>query len=223
VLALLHLCDSLFPIGGYAHSDGLESAVKNRTVIDAGGLQHWMDAVLDEAIGRCDGPALVAAHTAFLEENWPALIEIDSDVTALRPSSAGRTASRSMGMRLLRTWDLLHPDDRLRRAIALGDEGVFGPVLPIGFAAVCACAGIDARESVEGFAYTRLAATVSAAMRLMPIGQHEAHAILGRTLDRAPSVVDAILSRRAAPESFMPITDIAQMTHQYVHSRLFRS
>ena len=26
LLALLHLCDSLFPIGSFAYSDGLESA-----------------------------------------------------------------------------------------------------------------------------------------------------------------------------------------------------
>src|SRR6185503_8361644 len=26
LLALLHLCDSLFPLGGFAHSDGLEAA-----------------------------------------------------------------------------------------------------------------------------------------------------------------------------------------------------
>ena len=66
-------------------------------------------------------------------------------------------------------------------------------------------------------------ATVSAAMRLMSIGQTAAHALLARSLDRVPAVVDDIARRDARIESFTPALDIAAMTQQYVHSRLFRS
>ena len=81
----------------------------------------------------------------------------------------------------------------------------------------------DLRESLEGFCYTRLAATVSSAMRLMSIGQHEAHALLTEMLADAPSVVDTVLARRARPSQFAPVLDLAVMSQQYVHSRLFRS
>jgi len=76
---------------------------------------------------------------------------------------------------------------------------------------------------LEALAYTRLAGTVSAAMRLAPVGQRDAHALLARALDRVPAVVRAIGVRGAAPESFMPAADIAAMSQQYLHSRLFRS
>jgi len=36
-------------------------------------------------------------------------------------------------------------------------------------------------------------------------------------------VVDAIVDRDADPESFTPALDVAVMTQQYLHSRLFRS
>jgi urease accessory protein UreF len=85
------------------------------------------------------------------------------------------------------------------------------------------CAGADVPSSIEAFAYTRLAATVSAAMRLMPVGQNDAHALLSRALDRVPAVACSIIDRDAAIESFAPAMDIAAMNHQYVHSRLFRS
>ena len=143
-------------------------------------------------------------------------------------------ASRSMGLRLMNTWHALHPDARLHHALALAQTGALRPTLPVAFAGACACAAVAqdvaqdfspalARDAVEAFAYTRLAATISSAMRLIAIGQNEAHRLLSRALDRVPAVVDAMIARRADPESFMPALDIAQMTHQYVHSRLFRS
>ena len=128
-----------------------------------------------------------------------------------------------MGRRLLNTWHTLHPDRRLQQALALVSMRALAPTLPVAFAGACACAGIEQRHAVEGFAYTRLAATISSAMRLIAIGQNEAHLLLSRVLARVPATVDAMMLRNAEPESFMPVIDIAQMTHQYVHSRLFRS
>jgi len=222
-LELLHLCDSLFPIGGFAYSDGLERATSDGTISDAAGLQVWLEAVLDDTIGRFEGPAVWRGWRAVADGDVAEMIQLDEELTALRPSSSARRSSRAMGQRLLTTWQALHPDVRLERLAVLAKEGAIGPVLPLAFAAACASAGVTRRESVEAYAYTRLAATVSAAMRLMPIGQTDAHALLARTLERVPAVVDLVASRHTRLESFAPAVDIAAMTQQYVHSRLFRS
>ena len=219
LLPLLQLCDSLFPIGAFAYSDGLETAAgRAAPPFDAGELRAWIDVCLDETFGRMEGPAVWQAWAAFRDRDWDTLVMLDEELTALRPSSSGRRSSRAMGRRLLATWQTLHPDSRLERAVFRD-----GPALPVAFAGACACSDIDRRHAVEAFAYTRLAATISAAMRLMPIGQTGAHALLARTLERVPAVVDLVASRDASLESFAPAVDIAAMTQQYVHSRLFRS
>jgi urease accessory protein len=222
-LELLHLCDSLFPIGGFASSDGLERATSDGTIADSAGLQAWLQAVLDDTIGRLEGPAVWHAWRAVAEGDVAAMIRLDEELTALRPSSSARRSSRAMGQRLLTTWQALHPDVRLERLAIAAKERALGPVLPLAFAAACASAGVTRRESVDAYAYTRLAATVSAAMRLMPIGQTDAHRLLSRTLERVPAVVDRIAAGEGEPESFTPMMDIAAMTQQYLHSRLFRS
>ncbi|HWZ58686.1 MAG TPA: urease accessory UreF family protein, partial [Gemmatimonadaceae bacterium] len=94
--------------------------------------------------------------------------------------------------------------------------------LPIAFGCACASAGVEMRDAGVAFAYTRLASTISAALRLMRIGQTDAHARLAETLTRVPAVVDAMMTR-ARPESFAPAMDVAAMAQQYLHSRLFRS
>jgi urease accessory protein len=255
-LELLHLCDSLFPVGAFAYSDGLETAAFepvrlkpdatnetdrddppnvvsafsrtrrasgfSRTQVTAD-LGEWMDAVLDENIGRLEGPAVWRAWTMFRDRDWDALVALDEEVTALRPAASARRSSRAMGLRLLTTWQALHPDPRLEHALIVAGRGAIGPSLAIAFAGACACGDVEQRDAVAAFAYTRLAATVSAAMRLMPIGQTDAHLLLARTLERVPVVVDAIAGRDADPESFTPAMDIAAMSQQYLHSRLFRS
>jgi urease accessory protein len=223
MLRLLHLCDSLFPIGGFGYSDGLESATSDGRVATASDLATWLDACVGETFGRMEGPAVWQAWPAFAAGDLDTIAALDAELAALRPSSTARRSSRAMGQRVLTTWQALHPDPRLARALALSRAETIGPALPIAFAAACVCCGAGRRDAVEAFAYTRLAATVSAAMRLMPIGQTAAHTQLARALDRVPAAVDAIVRRNARVESFTPALDIVVMSQQYLHSRLFRS
>jgi urease accessory protein len=223
LLSLLHLCDSLFPIGSFAYSDGLESAAVNGFVTSVAQLSEWLDACRDEAFGRTEGPAIALAWPALKSGDWDAVVAIDQEITALRSSSSTRLASRSMGLRMVKTWQTLHPDAGLEVLVGLARSGRLGPALPIAFTAVGRSAGLALRDTLTGYAYTRLASTVSAAMRLVSIGQTDAHRLLSRALDQVPATVDAVMTRQARPESFAPAFDIAQMTQQYVHSRLFRS
>jgi urease accessory protein len=223
LLAVLHLCDSLFPLGGFAHSDGLESATASGAVATAANLRDWLSACLDETFARSEGPTVRLAWGASTARAWQALVDIDDEATALRASAAARRATRAMGLRLVTTWQTLYPDDGLVEVIALARQRRVGPTLPVAFAAVCALSGIGQRASAEAFAYTRLAATVSAAMRLMAIGQSEAHGLLAESLRRVPGTVDRMWARGGRLESFAPALDLAGMTQQYVHSRLFRS
>jgi len=222
LLALLHLCDSLFPIGGFGYSDGLEAATASGLVETPADLQAWLDVCLDEVVGRMDGPAALRARSDFDGQDWQALCELDGEITAMRPASATRRSNRAMGLRLVTTWSGLYPDQRLEHLLDLGRRRCLGPALPIAFGCACASAGVGMRDTGLAFAYTRLASTTSAALRLMQIGQTNAHMRLANTLERVPVIVEA-MTTSARPESFAPAMDISTMTQQYLHSRLFRS
>ena len=221
LLPLLHLCDSLFPTGAFSHSDGLEWATDRALVARADDLGAWMDASLSQVLACADGPAVHLAWHAFRERNWDALSNVAAESWALRPSAVSRQATRAMGARLVRTWQQLYEP-------AGFDEMVHGVdvertmTLPAAFGVVCASAGAEARAAVEAFVYTRLASSASAAMRLMPIGQSDAHRVLASRLRAADPIVAAAVGRRSV-SGFAPALDVASMSHQYVHSRLFRS
>src|SRR5438477_10776835 len=69
LLSLLHLCDSLFPIGGFAYSDGLEAAAAGRDGIlpaaaAASLLRACLYTCLGDTIGRLEGPIAWESWTA---------------------------------------------------------------------------------------------------------------------------------------------------------------
>jgi urease accessory protein len=232
LLMLLHLCDSLFPIGGFAHSDGLEAAVATGRVSSADDLRAWMDEALDETLARVDGPAVLMAWRATVEGRWSDYEALDAELHAMRPSSAARAAGRAMGSRLLKTWEEIHPAGGVEHAGPASPGGSEGTrpasasTLPVAFGLVCAVSGIEARAAVEGYIYTRLASITSSAMRLMPIGQREAHALLASMLARVPAAVDSVERRVVDGEplgAFTPALDLDAMEQQYLRSRLFLS
>jgi urease accessory protein len=224
LLVLLHLCDSLFPLGSFAHSDGLEAATAAGLVSTGSDLRCWLQTIRDEVLARADGPALRIAFEAFGRHAFLEVAAIDAELHAMRPAAATRQASRAMGGRLLKTWQEIRPQPAIEWLIA-GEEpgsGSSGFTLPVAFGVVCAGSAVPVRAALEGYFYTRLAATVSAAMRLMPLGQHEAHALLAEAMQGIPAAAAEALAW-AEPTSFVPALDIAAMHHQYLHSRLFRS
>lgn len=219
LVVLLHLCDSLFPLGSFAHSDGLEAATDAQCVKTVEDLAQWMDAMLEDTLSRLEGPAASQAWGAWAERRGGEVLAIDAELHAMRPSSAGREASRAMGSRLVKTWGAIRPGDALVALPAVHPR----LTLPVAFGVVAAATGISRRDMLQGFMYTRLASTVSAAMRLMPLGQQDGHRLLVRVLARVPAAVDGMIRESRPLTSFAPVLDLAAMSQQYVRSRLFRS
>jgi urease accessory protein len=222
LVALLHLCDTLFPIGAFGYSDGLEAATSAGLVRTPGDLRAWLEVCLDETLGRADGPTMLQAWAAFRNLEWSTLGRLDEEMNVLRPAAAARHSSQAMGRRLVTTWHALYPHPGLEQTLELAGRGAIRPTLPVAFGCVSAAAGVAQLDAAAGFAYTRLASTISAAMRLMPIGQTDAHTQLAAVLERVPAVVDAMAGRTRV-ESFTPAMDIALMAQRRLHSRLFRS
>ena len=58
-----------FPTGAFSYSHGMESAIHNNLVKDAGSLKSWIDTLLSYGSGRNDGLFLKAAYEGFAQAN----------------------------------------------------------------------------------------------------------------------------------------------------------
>src|SRR5262249_29825697 len=147
-------------------------------------LRAWMDVVLAQTLRRIEGLAVARAWEATSHCKPDVIAVLDDEVHALRPSSTGRQSTRAMGSRLLKTWQQIRPETSAT-IIRLGRLEM---TLPVAFGVVGAASGIASRPTIEGFIYTRLVATLSAAMRSMALGQHEGHGLLAEMLARVPAL-----------------------------------
>ena len=223
ILQILQLSDGLFPIGAFAFSDGLETAVQRDEVVDADDVRVWLEHYVDAVFGDSEGPALVQTMGAF-PADWQRIERLDRELTALRSSSETRASSRSLGLRLLKTCVALYPGRGLEDLVErIESDRCHGNVAVV-HGVVFRVLRIGEREALLAFAYSRLSSAVSAALRLAPVGQQEMQQVLRGTLARVPEVVEDILGRPAQRlTSFVPTLDVCQMEHRYLYSRLFRS
>jgi urease accessory protein len=220
------LVDSLFPVGAFAYSDGLESAAASGLLRDGRGLALWLDHYVDAAFEPCEGLALVQCARAAKRADWDAIRTVDDELTALKPSESVRGSSRAVGKRLLAAYrGLLSPAEAetfAPRAAALPERNA-----PAAYGVVFAHRGVGPDAAALAFGYARLAGIVSAGMRTIALGQSEGQALLSAALDRLCGAAERVLrSDPLRPEplgSFAPMLDIQQMNHRYVYSRLFRS
>jgi urease accessory protein len=218
---MLQFGDSMFPVGGFAFSGGLESAVQKRVVTDAASLEAYARTALDQA-AMGDGIAVVWAHRAAVVGDVAELVRIDERVYARKLSSETRTMSVRMGRKftelsaavtgapLLAAW---------RDRIQGGDTpGCYAVALAVNFAVQDA----SARAAFVVHQYGVATMILSAALRLMKIGHIETQRMLYRLNADADAAYEvAARARLADMAGFAPLAEILAAAHVKAHVRLF--
>jgi urease accessory protein len=221
---LLQFADGLFPAGAYAHSFGLETYVQEGRVCDRAGLEDFLAGLLHGSAGPCDGVAIGAALRMACADDEPGLLALDADLDALRSASELREASRQMGRQTLRIAAELCADDRLRRFAEHADAGRTPGHHPLVFGLLGGVFAWPERDAILAYLQAAAAAVVSAALRLMPLGQLEGQKALWAMGPRIAALASAAAGRGPADlQSFTPGLEIASMQHSRLDARLFRS
>ncbi len=213
-----------FPVGGYTYSHGVERAIEEGAIADGASLLPWIEGTL------AYGPARVDAD--LLRETWNAVAHDDAEAfdrtlilgEVMRGTPELALESRQQGESFLATvaatWP--HPDmacwiDRVRAA----DRA---PAYPIAIGLAAALHSIPLEAVLPAYLQAFAGALVSAAVRLVPLGQTVGQATLA-TLELCIAKAAEASLGRAIDElgSAAPMIDLLSIAHETQHMRLFRS
>jgi urease accessory protein len=222
---LLQFGDSVFPIGGFSFSCGLESAVQTGVVNDRATLHAFACTALEQA-ARGDGIALVAAHRAAMGSNVAgdvdALIAIDRRVFARKPSDEIRTMSTRMGRKFTEIGVEVIGAPLIREWLAHIAEGATPGCYPVALAVNFAAQGLSAREAFLVHHYGVATAILGAALRLMRVSHVDTQAILyDLNAGEDAAYETAAAARLSDMAGFAPLSDILAAIHTKAHVRLF--
>ena len=91
LLSLLQLSDPTLPIGGYAHSAGLETYVQAGIVNDIDSAKTFITEMLRQNLQYTDAAFVSLAYDAASQNNWENILQLDSECNAVKlPNDSGR-------------------------------------------------------------------------------------------------------------------------------------
>ena len=218
---MLQFGDSMFPIGGFAFSGGLESAVQKGVVTDAETLHAFARTAVEQAAAG-DGIAVVWAHRAAAAGDVDELVRIDERVYARKLSSETRTMSVRMGKKFAEMGAEVTGAPLLALWRERIDTGATPGCYPAALAVNFAVQGLPARDAFVVHQYGVAVMILSAALRLMKISHVDTQRMLYRLNAEADGAYEvAARARLADMAGFAPLTEILAAAHVKAHLRLF--
>ena len=223
---LLQVNDALFPIGGYSHSQGLETYIQKGIVCDEQTAEEYIESKLKWSMTYTDLLAVRLCCEAAEKGNLEAILQVEAILEASRLPAEQRDASKKMGSRFVKTVEKL--------GIPELAEGIFRQYLDARkgrgvnhccvYGVFCGVLGIGINETLSHYLYSQTSAMVTNCVKTIPLSQTSGQKILsgcyglfGEILDRVMSLAEEDLCLSA------PGFDVRGMQHETLYSRIYMS
>jgi len=220
VTPLLVWLSPSFPVGSFAYSHGLEWVVEAGDVRDAETCVAWIGDLIARGGPWSDAVLLAQTHFAVHARHDVKLAEIAQLAAALAPSRERRMETLDQGAAFLAAVRSAWPSKVFERAKPFENA----IALPVAVGLAAAAHGIGLIPTLEAYLVAFSTNLVSAAVRLIPLGQTDGTKIVASLVPLAKNI--AVRAASATLDEIGGATlrsDIASMRHETQHTRLFRS
>ncbi|HEY4299617.1 MAG TPA: urease accessory UreF family protein [Candidatus Didemnitutus sp.] len=224
IAGLLQAGDALYPTGSFAHSFGLEGLVQNGVVHDRESLRQLLLLSTLPALRQADLPLCAHARRAFAGPDWGEIRDLCELASALKTAREARLAAERIGRQRAELAASLHRSELAAGFLRRADAENWPHAAAISAGLEGCVLGAPETAVLAALFYSTIAALVSAAMKLLRLGQNASQSLLTEILALAPA---AIAFAQKVPRDeigwFNPWLDIAAARHEFADARLFIS
>ena len=211
-----------YPVGAYTYSHGIEFAVEEGLVTSLEDLVPWITDILEYGSGTSDGVLLAAAHGATQARDIEALKEIAEIGQAFAPTKEIALETTQQGRAFVSVIKGVNPDGGTLTALQkIWKEPL---IQPVAVGIVAADHEVPLKETLTAYLHGFISNLVSAAVRLVPLGQTDGQRAIAALADEVDRVC-----RRAMKTPLDEIgsatlmVDWCSASHETQYTRLFRS
>lgn len=216
-LSILQVFDSLFPIGAYTMSNGLETYVQKGIIHDDNSLQRYLDSLLYTLPYSDLGFAAKAAMGEKIQL-------LDSLCAASKSAYELRQGSNRLCTRFLKNVCVLDKIPDIQEYQTNITEGTYFGCYPVAVGIYIGAVCEEISQGLSAFCYSQLSAAVNHAVKLVPLRQMDGQKVLHAALRRIPDAVQTAMA--------CDITDLGaggfgfelrSMQHETLYTRIYIS
>jgi len=226
LVGLLQAGDSFYPTGGYAHSFGLEGLVELGVVHNPATLRSFFLLSVLPTLRQAELPLAAHAYAALdpISPDWSRVAELCTLAHALKSPRELRAATDNIGRQRAELAARLHAHPLAADYLAHAAAGSWPFSAAVSAALEGRVLGAPREAVLAGITYSTLSATLSAAMKLLRLGQNAGQSLLTEMLGHAPAMIATATTIPLAEIGwFNPWLDIASARHETANARLFIS
>ncbi|MCD7824556.1 MAG: hypothetical protein LUH14_01090 [Clostridiaceae bacterium] len=221
VLQMLQICDSLFPIGAFTLSNGLETFVYKEKLRTPEELSQYLGSYLSVLpYGDLGSMMLAYSHSS----DWEYLRELDLFCAAWKAPEEVRVGSKKLCSRFLKIWEKIQDYSELSRYRQMISQGKCHGNHSIAVGLYGKAIGLEQNTAAGIYCYSILSAIVTNAVKTVPLSQADGQKLLHGYLPQIDKEVQiaAGLSMEDLGISGTEF-DIEAMNHETLYSRLYMS